>query len=152
MIALSFETRVRAAPVDVWKAASNMDGVNAELGPLLRMTHPAGGADLQSLGEGEPAFASWLLLFGCLPIDRHFLRLERILPGTGFDERSNSWTQKVWIHRRRITSDSGGSRVRDELEFEPRVALLRPLLRRVVRKVFEHRHRRLRMRFGEIVS
>lgn len=127
-----------------------MEGVNAELRPLLRMTHPADLTDLSRMPVGEPAFASWLLLFGALPVDRHFLRLERVLPGQGFDERSQAWTQREWVHRRRVLDVPGGCVVRDELEFAPRFAPMRPLLRMMVRAVFTHRHRRLRARFGSL--
>ena len=129
-----------------------MDGVNAELRPLLRMTHPADRSDLSNMPVGETVFASWLLLFGALPVDRHFLRLERVLPGQGFDERSQAWTQREWVHRRRVLDVPGGCVVRDELEFTPRVAFMRPLLRAMVRQVFEHRHRRLRARFGMLTA
>lgn len=150
MIELHFESRLAASATEVWRVASTMRGVNAELMPLLRMTHPARHADLNTLAIGECAFASWLLLFGLLPIDRHLLQLERVLPGEGFDERSHAWTQKVWVHRRRVLAAADGCVVRDTLAFEPRLALMRPLLRVMVRTVFEHRHRRLRARFGAI--
>jgi len=37
----------------------------------------------------------------------------------------------------------------DRLEMSPRVRAMTPLLVRVVTAVFQHRHRRLRARFGE---
>lgn len=97
---------------------------------------------------GQTAFASWLLLFGVLPVDRHLLCLERVLPGQGFDERSRSWAQREWVHRRRVLEAVGGCVVRDELAFTPRIEVMRPLLSLFVRAVFAHRHRRLRARFG----
>lgn len=148
MIALRFESRLAAEPAAVWEQASDMRGVNAELMPLLRMSHPQGKSSIASARCGEIVFASWLLILGCIPVDRHFLRFERILPGAGFDERSSSWTQRVWLHRRRIDAIPGGCVLSDELEFEPRLGLMRPLLRAVVRRLFEHRHRRVRARFG----
>ena len=67
-----------------------------------------------------PLFACWLLLFGVLPIDRHTLMLERAYPGVGFDE----------------------------LEFEPRLAVMRAPLRWFVGRLFRHRHAVLLRRFS----
>ena len=57
---------VAAPPEEVWRRISTMAGVNAELGPIFRMTHPA---DVDSLSPddvvpGERLFRSWVLLFG----------------------------------------------------------------------------------------
>lgn len=129
-----------------------MAGVNAELGPWVRMSYPADRAALdgRAVPVGQVLFRSWLCLFGMLPFDRHALRLERLYPGLGFDERSSSWLQKVWLHRRRIEAVDGGARVTDELEIEPRLPFATPLVRRVVGVLFAHRHRQLRTRFGAL--
>jgi hypothetical protein len=154
---LFFESRL-AAPADaVWAQVSRMQGVNAELMPLMRMSHPP---DRESLDDGaddvrpgETVFHSWLLLFGVLPIDRHALAFDRVMPGVGFDERSHSWLQREWIHRRRITPlGLAACRVTDELVFAPRVPIATRVVKRVVQSLFTHRHRRLRARFGEAPS
>ncbi|TDU31539.1 hypothetical protein DFR24_0909 [Panacagrimonas perspica] len=155
MSPLRFESRLTAAAPTVWAEVSTMGGVNAELLPLMRMTHPAHAHRLESADAkpGAVLFRSWLLAFGVLPIDRHALSLERLYPGEGFDERSSSWMQRVWIHRRRITALDGSTcLVTDEVAFEPRVPLAAALLRRIVGGLFHHRHRRLRRRFGEVMS
>lgn len=156
-IRLSFDTHLRAPAADVWAVVSTMDGVNAELRPFVRMTHPA---HLQSLADadddlspGEVVFQSWLLAFGFLPIDRHALGLERIYEGEGFDEESTSWLQRRWRHERRVMPDpTGGCTVTDELTAEPRLALLAPVLRLVVSALFRHRHRKLARRFGSAAA
>lgn len=150
-IQLRFSSDLAAAPARVWQRVSSMQGVNFELMPLVRMTYPAEAMDLASpqLKIGETAFASWLLLFGFLAIDRHYLMIERLLPGEGFDERSGSWMQRVWIHRRRVTAIAAGTRVTDELEITPRLAIAAPFLRLVVGMIFRHRHRRLAEYFGK---
>jgi hypothetical protein len=128
-----------------------MDGVNAELSPFIRMTHPRG---LTRLGDapvvpGEVAFHSWLLAGGVVPFDRHALALERVLDGEGFDEESSSWLQRRWRHERRISDDPGGGcTVTDHLLATPRLAVTRSVTRRVVTFLFQHRHRRLVRRFG----
>ena len=152
MAPLRFESRLASPAADVWAEVSTMDGVNAELGPFIRMTHPAqanalAGADA---APGTLLFQSWLLAFGMLPIDRHALSLDRLYPGEGFDERSSSLVQRVWIHRRRVAPVGSGCRVTDEIVFEPRLPFTRLLLQPVVRALFRHRHRRLRARFGSV--
>ena len=142
-----------AAPADrVWAAVSTMEGVNYELLPLLRMTYPPQMANLESTSfrPGELLFRSWLLLFGFLPVDLHALALERLYAGLGFDERSSSWMQHTWVHRRRVRAIEGGCRVSDELEFLPRVSMAAPVLNVFVNLIFHHRHRRLRARFGNL--
>lgn len=150
MIRLRFESRLRAPPAEVWSQVSTMAGVNAELGPWVRMSYPAGRAvlDAQPVPLGECLFQSWLCAFGVLPFDCHALVLERLYPGVGFDERSSSWLQKLWVHRRRVEAIEGGSRVTDELEVEPRLPVAAPMVRWIVGALFCHRHRRLRARFG----
>lgn len=152
MIRLHFETTVGASADQVWQRVSTMQGVNAELGPWLRMSYPAEMSDLKAPGlpSNGPAFSSWLLLCGLLPIDRHHLGFDRILRGIGFDERSHSWTQRIWIHHRRVVATPQGARIADELEFEPRLSFMAPLLKAMVTATFRHRHRRLAETFGRI--
>ena len=151
-VILQFRSNLAASAQTVWAEASTMTGVNAELGPWLRMSYPA---RAERLGDADVAagtvfFWSWLLLFGLLPIDRHALRLERLYPGAGFDERSHSLSQKSWVHRRRVVRISDSScMLTDELEFTPRIALMAAFLKPVVTALFRHRHRRLMARYGE---
>lgn len=154
MAPLKFESRLATPAADVWAEVSTMAGVNAELGPYMRMTHPAHAQRLEGthVEPGGLLFQSWLLAFGLLPIDRHALSLEKLYPGEGFDERSTSWMQRTWIHRRRVLPASSGCIVTDELAFEPRVPFAAPMLRVVVCALFLHRHRRLRRRFGTLES
>jgi hypothetical protein len=69
-----------------------MNGVNAELGPWLSMTAPPEARDLriEDAPIGEPLFASWVLLRGVLPIDRHYFKLTEVRHGRGFVENSTS--------------------------------------------------------------
>ena len=139
-----------AATADaVWAHASTMGGVNDELGPWLRMSHPRGLDRLEGANVplGQEAFTSTLSLLGLLPFDRHHLVLASVEAGHGFEERSWSWLQKAWWHDRTITPMHGGCRVTDRVRFTPRVGIA-PLARRIVRAVFVHRHERLRAKFG----
>ena len=149
-----------AATADtVWAHVATMDGVNAELAPWIRMTHPPA---LQGLDDapdlvGRVAFHSWLLAGGVLPFDRHALRLvsvERHPDGGGvFVEESTSWVQARWRHERDVEPlgrDGGRCRVTDRLLVEPRVPLARPLVARIVPWLFQHRHRVLARTFGTV--
>jgi len=152
-IDLSFRSRVRATRPDVWAVVSTMAGVNAELMPFVRMTHPRDRTSLEgeTIVPGEVVFHSWLLLGGVLPFDRHALALERVLEGEGFDEESTSWMQRRWRHERRLIDEGDGTcTVTDHLVVEPRLRLLTPLAARIVRFLFGHRHRRLVRRFGAV--
>lgn len=151
-IELHFSSTLAAPRAEVWAAVTTMDGVNDELRPFVRMTHPP---ELRSLADvdvvpGGVIGRSWLLAAGVVPFDRHALALERVVEGEAFDEESTSWLQRCWRHERRLVDGGDGTcTVTDRLVVVPRIGLARPITARVVRFLFEHRHRRLRARFGE---
>lgn len=150
-IDLRFSSHVRTGRAEVWAVVSTMAGVNAELMPFVKMTHPRDRTSLEgeTIVPGEVVFHSWLLIGGVLPFDRHALALERVMEGEGFDEESTSWMQRRWRHERRLIDEGDGTcTVTDHLVVEPRLGLLRPLAERIVRFLFGHRHRRLVRRFG----
>jgi ligand-binding SRPBCC domain-containing protein len=153
-IKLSFRSDLAAPRPEVWSVVSTMRGVNAELGPWVRMTHPRDADRLDAASvpaTGDVLFRSWLLAFGVLPFDRHSLAIVSVDAGSGFVEESRSWLQQRWRHERRLTDRTGsGCTVVDELVIQPRIGLVTPITRRTVRAIFEHRHRRLRKRFGAI--
>lgn len=151
IVELTFTTTVAAPRDEVWARVTTMDGVNDELAPFVRMTHPA---HLRSLADvvvepGVVLHRCWLLAGGVLPFDRHALALERVVDGEGFDEESTSWLQRRWHHERRLTdAPDGGTVVSDRLVVEPRLPLAAPLTRRLVAFLFRHRHHRLLATFG----
>jgi ligand-binding SRPBCC domain-containing protein len=147
---VQLESRLSASPEAVWERVSTFEGVNDELGPVLRMTAPASvrALDPADVVLGERIFRSWVLLFGVLPIDYDDLTLIALEPGRGFHERSRMLSMRVWEHERTLTADRSGCVVRDRLGFEPRLPGMGPLLERVIRATFRHRHKRLRRRFG----
>jgi len=149
VVHLHFESRLAAPPSAILRSVLTMAGVNSELMPLVRMTYPAEyrNSVLNAAAAGRVVFNSWILLFGVLPVDRHALRFERVLPN-GFDERSTSWLQRYWVHRRRVESRGPGAAVVDDLEFRPRLGWFTPLLRLFIRWMFQHRHEQLRRRYG----
>ncbi|HYR96139.1 MAG TPA: hypothetical protein VEM57_05345 [Candidatus Binatus sp.] len=136
---------VPASPERVWERVSTMEGVNHELRPLARMTHPK---DLVRLDPalvqpGKRLFRSWILLLGVIPVDYDDLTLLRIEPGRGFLEASPLFTQRRWIHQRTLEAVGGGCRVTDRVRFEPRLPVGGRVLVALYRFVFRHRHRRL---------
>jgi hypothetical protein len=152
VIALRFESRLAVEPAELWRHTTSMAGVNFELMPLVRMTHPRDRTALPDAGELPDGvlFHSWLLLFGLLPFDRHALCLRSVGPGMRFDEDSTSWMQRRWGHHRRIEAVAGGARVIDELQIVPRLAFAEPLVRVLVAQICRHRHQRLQQRFGAL--
>ncbi len=147
-----FESELRATPPEVLAEIATIEGVNRELRPLMVMTVPRELREqsLFSAPVGQRLFRSWLLLGGIVPVDYDDISLESVDPESGFQESSTMLSMRVWRHERRVVARSpSGSRVVDRIELVPRLAATGPLLERVVRLVFEHRHRRLRERFGE---
>jgi hypothetical protein len=145
----SIGSLLRAEPEAVWERAMSAEGINAELGPLLRMTVPRGveSLDLHGLQPG-PLGRSWVLLFGLIPIDYDEIGLERIEPGRGFLERSRMLSQRLWEHERTIESAADGTTIVDRVAWEPRLPLPGRLLHPLFAAVFRHRHRQLQRHFG----
>jgi hypothetical protein len=112
---LSFSSDLPATADEVWAHASTMDGVNAELGPWIRMTVPraARGKGLADVEVGREAFASVLMLFGVLPFDLHHLTRradDRRLRGHRSFDDSASIGAQVLARTHRTTPLRGASR------------------------------------------
>ena len=145
MYGFTVSSVVPAPPDAVWARVTTFEGVNHELMPIVGMTCPAAfrRIDPETVPIGRRWFRSWILLFGLVPIDYDDLRLLAVEPGRSFHEDSTMLTQRRWVHRRALEPVAGGTRVTDRIEFEPRVALVGPVLQRLFHAVFRHRHRRL---------
>jgi ligand-binding SRPBCC domain-containing protein len=147
-IRLNFHTALAAPPQEVWAWATSIDGIAAEMFPLLRMRFPAGTSALfdDRFSPGRRLHRSWLLLFGLLPVDRSDLTFLELEPGRRFLEQSPMLSMKLWRHERIVEPAPGGAVLADRLEFAPRVGA--PLVRFFVKWFFERRHAALRRRFG----
>jgi ligand-binding SRPBCC domain-containing protein len=143
-------SHLRASPERVWAHATSMAGINHELAPLLRMTHPPGVTALGDLQPplGTPLFRSIILLFGIVPIDFDDVILEAMEPGRGFRERSRTLSQRTWLHERSIEPLDEGVRLVDRVAFEPRVPGAGGVLAPLLHLVFRNRHRKLVGLFG----
>lgn len=143
-------SRLRAGSEAVWERAMSEEGINAELGPWMRMTVPRGleSLDLETVEPG-PLGRSWVLLFGLIPFDYDDIGLERIDAGRGFLERSTMLSQRLWEHERTIEPlGEDTCEIADRVAWEPRLPLPGRLLRPLFSAVFRHRHRQLQRHFG----
>ena len=150
MPSLHLTSHLQVDPATFWQTAGTLDGVNAELAPLVRMSCPAAfrHTPLAQWPTGRVLFDSWILLGGVLPVDRHRFKLQQVQPGQGFEETSSTWVHALWHHRRRTVATPQGCVVEDRLDIHSRVPGLAWLLWPAIRAVFAHRHRRLRRRWG----
>lgn len=149
MISLTFESKLKATPEQVWQSITSIEGLTFEMLPFMRLTVPKGYKTLADIYPRKPEanFRSWVLLFGILPIDHTDLQLKSLTPLKGFVEESNMASMKYWRHERKIVPVSEGvTSVIDELTFEP--LRLKSLSVLVIRKFFEHRHKKLKQKFS----
>jgi ligand-binding SRPBCC domain-containing protein len=149
-------TMIAAPPGDVWDRVTTPAGINGELRPFVRMTVPRSmrGRTIADVAAGSHVGRSWLLLFGVLPFEYDDIGIAELESGCRFVERSSMLSMRQWEHERTVVGRAGGCEVRDRVAFELRGPLSRipglaRLLRRVLRRLFQHRHRRLARHFSE---
>ena len=150
--ALSFEYTSFIPDVtreDVWRTIGNWDGVNNELGPLIKMSYPKTYAQLADIpADGKSHFTAGVTLFGIIPIDRHkFAFVGKDIPNY-FDERSSNLNMKFWSHKRTLIEREGGVEVTDTCAFIPRIGFMGGFLGATFSWVFRRRHQRLKKQFG----
>jgi hypothetical protein len=139
----------------VWAEAIRFEGVNDELMPLLRMSSPRAwsGRTLDDVQPGQRLFRSWLLLFGVVPIDYDDICIVEMGPGYRFLERSQMMSASTWEHERVVMDESPGTcRITDRVRFTVRWKPLGPVLRWFVPRLFAHRHRQLKRRYGSTMT
>ena len=149
-------THLAAPAQEVWAAALSEDGINYELGPHLKMTLPKGiepGMTIEEAPLGEKLGRSWILFRGLVPVDYDDLCLVERGPGMRFLERSQLGSARHWQHEREVVPTGAATcRITDRLELELRAPLravgATRLAERIVRRLFTHRHGRLRERWG----
>lgn len=153
-VELQIATPLAAPAARVWAEAVSERGINHELAPWLRMTMPRGlpaGATIEDAPVGEPLGRSWILLRGLVPVEWDELQLAERGPGMRFVERSRLATARSWCHEREVIATGPGTcEIADRVALELRAPLrpVRAVAARIVRALFEHRHRRLRERWG----
>jgi ligand-binding SRPBCC domain-containing protein len=129
---------------------SSVAGINDEFWPLFRMTAPRSLRErgLDEVELGTRICRSWVLLAGVLPIDYDDITLVRLDPPNGFLECSSMLSQRSWQHERTLEQLPQGCLLTDSVRYQPRLPIPDIALRTLYRRVFRHRHRRLRRRFG----
>ncbi|MDQ2676511.1 MAG: hypothetical protein M3Y34_06850 [Actinomycetota bacterium] len=149
-------TTALAAPAEqVWASAVEPDGINYELGPWVSMSMPRAiepGMTIEDVELAVPIGRSWIR-FARVPVDYDDLCLVERGPGMRFLERSKLGSARLWEHEREVIATSEST-----CELTDRVAIdLRSPLRmiggvrlapRIIRRLFEHRHKRLAERWG----
>lgn len=135
----------------VWARVVTPEGINDEMRPWMTMSIPRrlGRVTIDTVPVGVPLGRAWLRLFGIVPFDYDALTIAELEPGQRFHEKSTMLSMRRWEHERTVTPvGDGRTAVHDRLTFEPRLAVLTPVLTAIVRSFFAHRHRRLHRRFG----
>ncbi len=127
----------------------NMRGVNQELSPLVKMivSKPWANTPMIQWPLHRKVCSSLVLLFGFLPIDVHQFRFHSIT-GSGFSERSTTFTNKEWSHDRTLQQCAQGSKIVDNVSFESRIPFAGSFLQPIYKRIFLHRHRRLIHMYG----
>lgn len=141
----SIHSKINTDKQTLWQHITQMKNVNYELMPIVRMTYPADKTSLSGVDVPlqTTLFTSTILLFGFIPIDLHHLALDKVIEGEAFYENSTTLTHQYWKHTRTLTAVDGGTLVKDEVSFQPRIGFLGYIFLPIYKQVFKHRHRRL---------
>jgi len=137
---LRFESVVPLPAPTVWQWVTSLEGIAAEMWPYFRMTAPK---NVKSIADvtvvpGERLFRSRIYLFGFLPFGYDDMTLVEYREGNGFVEESPMSSMKLWRHQRDIEATETGTRITDQLTFEPRRAA--KFVGWFMQRVFRHRH------------
>jgi ligand-binding SRPBCC domain-containing protein len=148
-VRVTFESKVPTTPVELWNWSTSVRGVDAEMGPILKLDFPKGMTHIprDGSGLGKPLGNCKFLLFGIVPVDLSRLTFVEVEPGRRFVEESPLLSMKEWRHERVITPGEDGTRVVDNLEFTPRFAT--GIVKWFISKFFQHRHAVLLREFRE---
>jgi ligand-binding SRPBCC domain-containing protein len=147
--AFSIQSEVNTTKEILWQHITQMKNVNAELMPYAKMTYPH---DKNEIGNREVPvnqvlFKSVILLLGFIPIDVHYLRLDKLVFGEAFYENSYSLQHHYWKHTRTIIEKSGKVALRDDLQFLPRITFCGYILLPIYKLIFYNRHQKLTKHF-----
>jgi ligand-binding SRPBCC domain-containing protein len=148
-VRITFESKLPVAPDELWDWSTSVHGVEAELGPLLKLDFPKGMTHIPRDGSnlGKVLGNCKFLLFGIVPIDLSRLTFVEVEPGRRFVEQSPLLSMKRWRHERIIAPGSDGTRLIDVLEFTPRFAT--GITKWFISQLWKHRHAVLVRQFHE---
>jgi ligand-binding SRPBCC domain-containing protein len=148
-IRVELESYVPRSPAELWDWSTSVQGVEAEMGPVLKLDFPRGMTHIprDGSGLGRPLGNFKFLLFGVVPVDLSRLTFTEVEPGRRFVEQSPLLSMKSWRHERIIAPGPDGTRVVDRLEFTPRFA--GPIVGWIIERFFRHRHAVLKKHYRE---
>jgi len=148
-VRVKFESKVPRTPSELWNWSTSVRGVDAEMGPILKLDFPKGMTHIprDGSGLGRPLGNCKFLLFGIVPVDLSRLTFVEVEPGRRFVEQSPLLSMKSWRHERVIEPAADGTKVVDTLEFTPRFAT--GIVKWFISKFFQHRHAVLEREFRE---
>lgn len=144
------QTRVPINADVVWQLVTTLEGINAELRPLMTMTTPPHWPNT-SLSEVEVPIhlgKSWIFAGGVLLVDYDDLSIVE-LGKRRFKEESTMLSASSWVHERIVHEDTQASAtIEDIVTVTPRKIIAATRLgvrvhRFVISTVFKHRHRRI---------
>ena len=147
---LQTKSIIAASPEEVWSRVTHPDGINYELGPVLRMTVPKElqGKTVQDVALGQRICRSWFLLFGLIPFEYDDIVIAEREHGRRFRETSSMLSIRAWEHERTLQPVPRGTQVTDRVTFELRppfsaIPGMSSLVANILSGLFRHRHRRL---------
>lgn len=148
-VRVTFESKVPTTPDELWNWSTSVRGVDAEMGPVLKLDFPKGMTHIPQDGDslGKALGKCKFLLFGIVPVDLSRLTFVEIEPGRRFVEQSPLLSMKSWRHEREIVPRADGTHVVDKLEFTPRFAA--GIVKWFISRFFRHRHAVLLRQFHE---
>lgn len=117
------------------------------MGPWLNFAPPEGINLFEAASSGQVINLKVKGPLG-VPLGRYPLRIKRLEEGKGFLEQTKMLPFLLWQHEREIESESGSTRITDQLGWRWKVTVFDPVFRVGVRLFFRHRHRQLNRRFG----
>ena len=148
-VRVQLESSVPRSPAELWDWSTSVEGVETEMGPVLKLDFPKGMTHIprDGSGLGRPLGNCRFLLFGVVPVDLSRLTFTEMEPGRRFVEQSPLLSMKSWRHERIITPGADGTHVVDRLEFTPRFA--GPIVGWCIERFFRHRHAMLQKHYRE---
>ena len=150
LMTLQTKSIIAASPEEVWSRVTHPDGINYELGPVLRMTVPKElqGKTVQDVALGQRICRSWFLLLGLIPFEYDDIVIAEREHGRRFRETSSMLSIRAWEHERTLQPVPRGTQVTDRVTFELRppfsaIPGMSSLVANILSGLFRHRHRRL---------
>lgn len=141
-------SRFAVDPDVLWDQIASLEGVNFEMGPLLKMVPSEGENLFETAASGRVLKLKLTGPFG-LPLGYYPLQLKRLEVGRSFLEQTWMLPFLLWQHERTIEPDGDGARITDRLGWKWRFTPLDRIYAIGTRAFFRHRHRRLRRLYGQ---